>query len=122
MHVWGHPFDFHLATNSLTGWPRLLVRVWRLDLYENIDIVGYGSCLMPNQSGPTDLICETWRPKGSPMQESQAFYLEGPPKITGADVLSIGQISMISSQSSGRVHIHCETLMKNFKALGIKTN
>jgi len=121
MHVWGHPFDLHLGTQTISGWPRLLLRVWRLDLYENIDIIGYGSLYLPNQPGSHDLICETWRPRGSPLQESQAFYLEAPPKLTGADVLSSNQLSTIYSQSSGRIHIHIEAIMKNFKALGVKS-
>lgn len=99
-----------------------MIRVWRLDLYENIDIIGYGSCYLPNQLGVTEMVCETWRPRGTPMQESQAFFLETLPRFAGADVLSTNLLPLISSQSSGRVHIHCETILKNFASLSIKTN
>ena len=31
MSVWNHPFDLHFAVNDLAGWPRAILKVWRLD-------------------------------------------------------------------------------------------
>ena len=38
MVVWGHPFDLHFGSDSIFGWPRLDIRVWRLDVYGKVDI------------------------------------------------------------------------------------
>eukprot|EP00826_Nyctotherus_ovalis_P050944 TRINITY_DN6318_c0_g1_i3.p1 TRINITY_DN6318_c0_g1~~TRINITY_DN6318_c0_g1_i3.p1 ORF type:complete len:215 (+),score=34.76 TRINITY_DN6318_c0_g1_i3:159-803(+) len=120
-HVWSHPFDIHLSTNSLTGWPKLLIRVWRLSLTKNLDIVGYGTCFLPNTAGPSEFTCETWRPRATSMEESQAFSLSGTPITSGADYMNMSSVDGVSSQSSGRVHVYCETILKNFKYLSIKT-
>ncbi|CAN0392799.1 unnamed protein product, partial [Laminaria digitata] len=29
--VWNHPIDVHLGTDSLAGWPRMLIEVWSVD-------------------------------------------------------------------------------------------
>ncbi|CAM9840668.1 unnamed protein product [Ascophyllum nodosum] len=29
--VWNHPIDVHFGTDSLSGWPRMLVEVWSVD-------------------------------------------------------------------------------------------
>lgn len=31
MYVWGHPFELHFGVGDLTGWPKALIKVWRLD-------------------------------------------------------------------------------------------
>lgn len=37
MVIWAHPFDLHFGSDSIFGWPRLKLHVWRLDNYGKID-------------------------------------------------------------------------------------
>ena len=121
MHVWSHPFDIHLATNNIIEWPKFLLRVWRLSMTGNFDIVGYGSCVSPSKPGASELICETWKSRSTPMDESKSFFLNGPPISSGSDLMNLDNRKGVVSQSSGRIHIYCETILKNFKHLSIMT-
>ena len=83
-------------------------------------MIGTGSCLLPNKSGGTELICELWRPRGSPLQEATALYLGVPPTLASEEAMRPQQFSMLYTQTTGRVHIYCETLIKNFDKLSDK--
>ena len=37
MVIWAHPFDLHFGSDSIFGWPRLKLHVWRLDNNGKID-------------------------------------------------------------------------------------
>ena len=79
MHVWSHSFDIHLATNNIIAWPKFLLRVWRLSMTGNFDIVGYGSWVLPSKSGPPELICEIGKSRATPPDDSKIYFLNGPP-------------------------------------------
>eukprot|EP00826_Nyctotherus_ovalis_P005834 TRINITY_DN11329_c0_g1_i1.p4 TRINITY_DN11329_c0_g1~~TRINITY_DN11329_c0_g1_i1.p4 ORF type:complete len:100 (+),score=26.02 TRINITY_DN11329_c0_g1_i1:244-543(+) len=97
------------------------LKVWRLNASGNIDVVGYGSCILPSKSGAAQIVSETWRPRGSPVQEAQALYLGVPPKLSSEDSMTRLQFSMLYTHTTGRVHISCETLMKNVDKLSEKS-
>ena len=46
MVIWAHPFDLHFGSDSIFGWPRLKLHVWRLDNYGKIDNGNSCFCLM----------------------------------------------------------------------------
>jgi len=122
LHAWSHPFDIHLATNSLIEWPKFLIRVWRLSLTRNLDIVAYGTYFLPNIAEASEVVRETWRPRTTPLEEFQAFFLGGTPITSRADLMNLSSLENLGSQSSGRVHTYCETIPKNFKYLSIKSD
>ena len=31
MFVWAHPFDLHFKVNELSGWPKLILKIWRFN-------------------------------------------------------------------------------------------
>ena len=36
-----HPFDLHLTTENIFGWPRLIVRLWKLDDTNQVDLISF---------------------------------------------------------------------------------
>lgn len=86
-YVWAHPFDFQFAVNSVQGWPKLVMKVWRLDEFGKLDTISYGVCCLPNETGSFDLECPTWRPMTGWKDESYTYYLGGPPKLTNVEPL-----------------------------------
>ena len=61
MVVWAHPFDLHFGSDSIFGWPRLDIRIWRLDVYGKVDIGNFilmNSCEWSDQS--TKLVRLLW--------------------------------------------------------------
>lgn len=51
MFVWGHPIDLHFSVNSFNGWPKALLKVWRLDRSNKIDACSYGTICFPRSNG-----------------------------------------------------------------------
>ena len=85
----------------------MLFKVWRLNPSGNIDAIGYGSCFLPNKSGPKEFVCEPWRPRGSPIQEASAFYMGVTPKLAAEEGLSGFHFAKCSTQTTARIHLYC---------------
>ena len=83
--VWAHPFDFHFICESVQGWPKLNLKIWRLDEYGKLDNIAYGIVNLPNETGSFDIECPTWRPMSGWREESYSYYLGGPPKLVNSD-------------------------------------
>ena len=45
------PFDIHLTTENLHGWPRMILRIWKLGDTCKEDILSYGVAILPNLKG-----------------------------------------------------------------------
>ncbi|CAE7672085.1 b9d2 [Symbiodinium sp. CCMP2456] len=72
VYVFNHPLDFHFIADSLAGWPKLHVQVFKLDAAGRVETVAYGSSMLPSLPGHTELTCRTWRPlKTSVMEEAR---------------------------------------------------
>ena len=97
------------------------MKVWRLDQYGKLDNIAYGVLNLPNETGAFDLECPTWRPMTGWNEESYNFYLGGPPKLTNTNavVKNLDQRRYLTTMSSGTVIVHCEVLMKGFRAQNI---
>ena len=68
MAVWAHPINFCFTSNTLLGWPRLLLEIFKLDSYGREDTAGYGVLTLPKFAGAHELECTTWRPCGTRQQ------------------------------------------------------
>lgn len=115
--VWAHPLDLHFATDSIFGWPKLQLRIWRLDDVGRIDLISYAITSLPCGAGYYEIICPTWRPLGSWQDEAMAFFVGGPPRLTTEDALSkdLEKRPIIKTVSSGTVHIQLEVILRNFE-------
>ena len=114
---WAHGFDYHFIVKAVDGWPKLVLKVWRLDSFGKHDIISYGVVNLPNETGCIELECPTWRPMSGWREESYNYYLGGPPKLSGIDSIArdLAQRRHLTSMSSGTIHIHCEVLMRSFR-------
>ena len=115
-YVWNHPLDVHFSTDSIFGWPKLELRVWRLDNVGRMDLLSYGLAALPCSPGFFELECPTWRPIGSWQEEALAFFVGGPPRLLTQDALNkqIDKRKELKTVSSGVVHLQLEVLLKNF--------
>ena len=46
--VFAHPFEYHFRCKSAAGWPKLSLKVWRIDELGNADNIAYGVGTLPN--------------------------------------------------------------------------
>ena len=83
--VFAHPFEYHFRCKGSTGWPKLMVKAWRVDEMNRVDNIAYGQVSLPNQVGSFDLEVPTWRPMASFKEEAYNFYLGTAPKLTNSD-------------------------------------
>ena len=79
--VFAHPFEYHFKCNSAHGWPKLSLKIWRVDDMGKIDNISYGVVNLPNATGSYTLDVPTWRPMRGWTGESYNFFLGGPPKL-----------------------------------------
>ncbi|CAG9313760.1 unnamed protein product [Blepharisma stoltei] len=114
--VWAHPIDLHFSTNSIFGWPKFIIRVWRLDDVGRIDLLSYGVTALPCSPGYFKLECPTWRPIGTWQDEAMAFFIGGPPRLMNQDALTkeVGLRQTLKTVSSGSVIIEIEVMLRNF--------
>jgi len=78
MYVWNHPIDLGFAVNDLNSWPKLALRIWKLDSSNKIDccnffisikakiknlfifikkLVAYGCITLPMKNGYNKIVC-----------------------------------------------------------------
>ena len=121
-HVFAHPFEYHFRAKSAQDWPKLTMKVLRLDEMGKHDYIAYGVVNLPSTTGSFDLECPTWRPMSGWSEESYNFYLGGPPKLTRVDpiVKNLDQRKYLTTVSSGTVHVQCDVILKHFDSHNIK--
>eukprot|EP01017_Pseudomicrothorax_dubius_P040820 TRINITY_DN6456_c0_g1_i3.p1 TRINITY_DN6456_c0_g1~~TRINITY_DN6456_c0_g1_i3.p1 ORF type:complete len:237 (+),score=40.03 TRINITY_DN6456_c0_g1_i3:64-774(+) len=121
MYYWCHPFDIHYKAAELSGWPKAIFRVWRLDNSGKIDIISYGECSFPRVSGFSKIECETWSPIADWKSNSFSFFLGNNPRLSSADITEKKRHARdnLSSRSSGKIVLEFEVILKNFKRLGL---
>lgn len=111
-----HPFDIHLTTENLHGWPRMILRIWKLGDTCKEDILSYGVAILPNLKGYHVIEIQTWCLKGALTDEAMWFFLESKPIMNTKDPLN-GDLSNrknIISKPGPKVKISCEVIPRNF--------
>ncbi|CAI5448156.1 unnamed protein product [Caenorhabditis angaria] len=115
-----HPLDLHLSTNTIQGWPKILIQVWHHDNYGRQEIAGYGSLVLPSSSGSYQLKCGCWRPKGSWREEMMQKFVGGGMQLSNLSILENPQLrEKITSISTGSVNFDLNIITKNFQKFGI---
>mmetsp|Transcript_47663 Transcript_47663/g.111430 ORF Transcript_47663/g.111430 Transcript_47663/m.111430 type:complete len:219 (+) Transcript_47663:44-700(+) len=128
VYVFNHPMDFHFIADSLAGWPKLHIQVFKLDAAGRVETVAYGSVVLPNMPGHSDLTCRTWRPlMRSMLDEARALngvlgYDPGTLPAPRSDILQ-GKAPEVRSKmvtkTSGSVCISLDTIFRNSAKHGI---
>ena len=70
------PFDLHFQTESYCGWPRIVVKIWKLDQTNTIDLLSYGTMNLPNSPGYHELSFATWSLHGNIREETLSYFLD----------------------------------------------
>ena len=120
--LWEHPVDVHFSCASLTGWPQLLVTLWRQDSMGRNEVCGYGGARIPACSGLHQLELACWRPEGSLLQEVSAAFLGGGlPHLTDSTMVAHpeGRRHAIATSSAGVVSVELNVLCKGFAERGV---
>eukprot|EP00762_Andalucia_godoyi_P001084 ANDGO_02123.mRNA.1 hypothetical protein len=119
-HVFSHPIDIHFAAKAIEGWPRLLIRVWKQDMFGRNDFCGYALCHIPTSPGSFVLECPCWRPQGTLMEEMTAWFLGGRPQLRHEDlVLSGDNRFRLRTVSMGVVRVRLSVITKDFAKHGV---
>ncbi|CAM9611783.1 unnamed protein product, partial [Ectocarpus sp. 12 AP-2014] len=119
--VWNHPIDVHFGTDSLSGWPRVLVEVWSVDGYDRSELAGYGMIFVPTSPGTYDLDCVTWRPQGTLGDQLSAALLGAPPNLMEVTTAASGADRFeLRTETAGTVVFHLEILAAGFAERNVR--
>lgn len=115
--VWSHPIDVHFLSKGIQGWPRILIQVWQMDEFGQVNLRGYGFAHIPCASGSHEIEVTTWRPVGTLKEEIAANFLGVTPQLRDIDLLfrkAWSDRCRLSTTSAGKVLINVDILMRNF--------
>ena len=120
-----HPVELYFIPEDLSGWPMGMVKVWRLDESNKLDLYSYGVFNFPRTSGFHQIECETWTPMGNWKTSAISIMTGTQPRLAaehlGFNSLESDNREYINSQTNGTVVIELETVLRNFRKLGIST-
>lgn len=81
--VWNFPLDISFKSTNIHGWPRIAVGVYGIDFFGRDVIRGYGSALVPMQSGTHQVRVEMYRPIANSVLNQFASWIMGnPPEVS----------------------------------------
>ncbi|CAM9485210.1 unnamed protein product, partial [Scytosiphon promiscuus] len=117
--VWNHPIDVHFGTDSLAGWPRILV--WSVDGCDRSELAGYGMVFVPSSPGSYDLDCVTWRPQGSLVERFSAALLGAAPNLVEVGTAASGADRFeLRTETGGTVMYHLEVVVSGFAERNVR--
>lgn len=118
--VFEHPLDLHYSCTTITGWPRLYIEVWTVDMHGRHSIAGYGNITFPLAPGDYDLEVLTWRPEGSTYEKAMSFFLGANPELVYKDMVLSGNDRFgMQTISAGRVELRVGIIVKDFNLHGV---
>ncbi|GMH39087.1 hypothetical protein BSKO_06985 [Bryopsis sp. KO-2023] len=123
--LWQHPIDVQYETQTIQGWPRLFVRVFRCDpLLGFSQLSGYGICALPNTPGTHELECNTWTAGDQRMalqEQLHGFFTAAAPRLIEesfvCDPKSRGNSAGTYTQGACKVHIRLNVLIKGLGSI-----
>ena len=121
--LWEHPIEVQFSCATITGWPMIVLTIWRQDEYGRNEICGYGSARIPPCPGLHNIEVACWRPKGTFYQELHAWFLQGGlPHLTDQTMIVLpetGQRHKIYTSTEAVVSLEINVLCKGFTERGI---
>ena len=111
-----HPFDIHLTTENIHGWPRMVVRIFKFGDDDKAVLLSYGTCLLPNTSGYHEIEFDTWQLGENIYNETLSFFMESKPNLSGMDPVNsdLSDRVNIVAKPGPKVHINVEVILRNF--------
>jgi len=112
--LWNQPLDVRYACLGIQGWPKLFVSVYQLDDHGRLEIAGYGWCCIPVSSGLQDRVIACSRPRGSFIQNLNAYFLGGRPRYENEDVVLEGDSRFLHhTLSTGQIHVQFSVITQH---------
>lgn len=120
---WCEPFEFHLNSTSMRGWPKMLFEIFSCDSSGRIEIAAYGWCHLPLSSGDCDRTIYLQRPQNGSFVEnlhskflgSRSRYLT--PEVIASTTSRLGH----TVDSVGSMSVHFSVAAINFDRAGVLT-
>ncbi|KAL4429428.1 hypothetical protein ABPG74_021015 [Tetrahymena malaccensis] len=140
MFVWSHPLDLEFKVGSVNGWqafqikiaiifnlfyffkhrPKGILKIWRLDDTNKIDIISYGVVNFPRQDGFHRLEVDTWSPIGDWSYQNFQFYLGTQPRLANLDLTKYSdKRHEMLGVSNGKVIFEIEVMLRNFQVVDV---
>ena len=112
-----HPFDLHYTTESYSGWPKIIVKIYKLDETDTIDLMGYGTYFLPNKSGYHEIEFYSWTLHGDKATEIESYFLDSKPMLRNMDPVekNLDLREWLTTKPGPKIHLNVEVLLKNFK-------
>ncbi|KAL4467988.1 hypothetical protein ABPG72_015858 [Tetrahymena utriculariae] len=120
MFIWSHPLDLEFKVGSVNGWPKGILKIWRLDNTNKIDIISYGVINFPRQDGFHRLEVDTWSPIGDWSYQNFQFYLGTQPRLANLDLTKYSdKRHEMLGVSNGKVIFELEVMLRNFQVVDV---
>jgi B9 domain-containing protein 2 len=115
--IWQHPIDIHYATNSVRGWPRLYLEVWRIDSLWRHELESYGFLFIPTAPGAFELDIATVCPESPQrMDQISEYFVGAKPKLEEPErILRGGNRAGLHTRTCGVVQIELQLLHRGFE-------
>ncbi|CAM9418867.1 unnamed protein product [Choristocarpus tenellus] len=75
--VWNFPIDVTFKATNAFGWPRVALSVFQVDNMGRDVVVGYGSLLVPTQSGRHERVVDIYAPQPSSLLQRFHSWVAG---------------------------------------------
>ncbi|OQR75031.1 DNA polymerase delta catalytic subunit-like [Tropilaelaps mercedesae] len=121
--IWNFPLDSHLITRTFQNWPRLVFEVWRTDVLNRSEVLGYGTVHLPSRAGRHRLAVPVWRPLGCNIEELQRTFLGGGYELISFDALASGtERYKLQTTGVGYLYLDINLILRNLARFGVRTS
>lgn len=116
MHI-GHSIDLHFSTESVRGWPKIMLEVWVSDQDGRNKIAGYGMASLPIVPWKkTSVSAACWAPRPGLVERMLGSH----PELAHKDILMASQPRVgLVGQSCGFVSMSFTCFSKDFDIHGV---
>ena len=92
------------------------MRLWKLDDTNKVDLISYGTTVLPNTAGFHEIEFETWCLKGDLSCETLGFFMGTKPLMNTSDPVNsnLDNRKCIISKPGPKIKINCEVILRNF--------
>ncbi len=114
--VWSQAFEFLYTPNTPDGWPHGILKIWKFDEANKLDIIAYSKFIVPLESGFHELECKTWTPIGDAKSSDLAFYFGNYPRVRDIShiVFNDDKLKYLKTAGNGSVILQLNVIRRNF--------
>jgi len=115
-YVWSQSFETLYAPSSIEGWPSGILKVWKFDEANKLDIIAYCKFIVPLEPGYHEIECHTWTPIGDAKSSDLAYYFGNYPRIRDIShvVFNDDKLKYLKTAGNGTVFLNLNVIRRNF--------